>query len=135
VLSLLTYRLLIFTPGCWFWYSVTRCANVLASAPVQPSQDLDRGAAATSAAVLSVPAGGQPEAERRERGDRGGQGEYAAGVSPCCPQLSGPPAADPVQTAKDGQVSDDQVTIKSGERPAAATTRGVASTPGTTKDA
>ena len=38
VLSLLTYRLLIFSPGCWFWYSVTRCANVLASAPVQPSQ-------------------------------------------------------------------------------------------------
>src|ERR1035438_866851 len=38
VLSLLTNRLLTFTPGCWFWYSVTRCANVLASAPVPPSQ-------------------------------------------------------------------------------------------------
>src|ERR1700722_430916 len=38
VLSLLTYRLLTFTPGCWFWYSAARCANVLASAPVQPSQ-------------------------------------------------------------------------------------------------
>ena len=38
VLSLLTYRLLTFWPGCWFWYSATRCVNVLASAPVQPSQ-------------------------------------------------------------------------------------------------
>ncbi len=34
VLSLLTYRLLTFSPGCCVSYSVTRWVNVLASAPV-----------------------------------------------------------------------------------------------------
>ena len=38
VLSLLTYRLLTVVPGFCFWYTLTRWANVFASAPVQPSQ-------------------------------------------------------------------------------------------------
>src|SRR6516225_9996076 len=38
VLSLLTYRLLTVVPGFCFWYTLTRWANALASAPVHPSQ-------------------------------------------------------------------------------------------------
>src|ERR1700733_8288678 len=60
VLSLLTYRLLIFTPGCWFWYSVTRCANVLASAPVQPSQIWTLVPPPPPPLLLSVPHAASP---------------------------------------------------------------------------
>ena len=61
VLSLFTNRLLTFTPGCWFWYSVTRCANVLASAPVQPSQ-IWTVVPPPPPLVLSVPQAARPRA-------------------------------------------------------------------------
>ena len=62
VLSLLTYRLLTFTPGFCFWYSVTRWANVLASAPVQPSQIGTVDPPPPPPLLLSVPHAASPSA-------------------------------------------------------------------------
>ncbi len=60
VLSLLTYRLLTFTPGFWLWYSVTRCANALASGPVQPSQIWTVVPPPPPPLLLSVPQAASP---------------------------------------------------------------------------
>src|ERR1035438_3703563 len=60
VTSLLTNRLLTFTPGCWFWYSVTMWANVLASAPVKPSQICTVVPPPPPPLLLSVPQAASP---------------------------------------------------------------------------
>src|SRR5580693_7964940 len=64
VLSLLTYRLLTFCPGFSFWYWATRWVNVLASAPVQPSQIemLDPPPPPPPPLLLSVPHAASPSA-------------------------------------------------------------------------
>src|ERR1700722_7572390 len=62
VLSLLTYRLLTFWPGFSFWYSATRWVNVLASAPVQPSQIEMEDPPPPPPLLLSVPHAASPSA-------------------------------------------------------------------------
>src|SRR3984957_1979167 len=109
VLSLLTYRLLIFWPGCWFWYSVTRCANVLASAPVQPSQIEMLDPPPPPPLLLSVPHAASPSASAvtpTSGPARVARSRYLAMLL----SLSGPPVApNPVLP----NLTDDQSCMKS----------------------
>ncbi len=111
VLSLLTYRLLTFSPGCWFWYSVTRCANALASGPVQPSQIWTVVAPPPPPLPLSVPQAASP----RDSVASAASGAAMVTRSRCLAIL--PSTSRPARRRPQFGDNQDSVTTHAGRRP------------------
>src|ERR1700735_4553630 len=82
--SLFTYRLVTFSLGGFLFHTLSRCANVFASAPVEPSQIVRPLLLAVL--LLSVPQAARPNAMSEDA--RATRSQRLVILLPSCPRLA-----------------------------------------------